>query len=194
MRNKHRFTRTGLSAIIGGFVVLVAGTAAAAVTCWDFESLQVGIQYVVGNSLNFPAADVEFKAYKRDDGTWTANGYAEVVASNNAQGSGSKEVWLNNINASVTPDSPAYSVNFLYGDLGGNVNLGCNGLELEAPDNMSDLDGEWIGGCLITVNSVSTGVDSEYGEVIIEPAPGTMITKFGIGGQEFYVDDLCFDC
>jgi hypothetical protein len=27
-----------------------------------------------------------------------------------------------------------------------------------------------------------------------DPLPGTEILKFRVGGQEFYVDDVCFDC
>lgn len=194
MHTKHRFTRTGLSVILGGLLTLVAGTAAAAVTCWDFDSLQVGTQYVVGNYLDFPAADIEMKAFK-SGGVWLTGGSLEVSSTNEAQGSGSQEIWFTNINASVIPDTPAYSVSFLYADIGGPVNLGCNGVQLVEVDQLSELDGEWVGGCEITVNATASNpYGGEYGEVIIEPGPGTMISKFGIGGEEFFVDDLCFDC
>jgi hypothetical protein len=193
MHDKHRFTRTGLSVILGGLLTLVAGTAAAAVTCWNFDSLQVGTQYVVGNYLDFPAADIEMKAFK-SGGVWLTGGSLRVNASNEAQGSGSQEIWFTNINASVIPDTPAYSATFLYADQGGPVNLGCNGLELEEVQRFSDLDGEWVGGCEITVNSSVDQYGTETGEVIIEPGPGTMISKFGLGGEELLVDDVCFDC
>jgi hypothetical protein len=188
MHNKHRFTRTTLAAMLGGAIILVAGTATAAVTCWNFESIQEGTQYVVGNAPSFATADVEFKRFQSSNGSWTNNGYAEIVQSNYAQGSSDQELWLNNINASVI------SASFLYADLGGNVNLGCNGVELENVEDLIELDGEFVGGCEITVTEFSLGGNQVYGEVIIEPAPGNTISKFGVGGQEFFVDDLCFDC
>ena len=192
MRNKHRFTRTTLSIALGGLLTLIAGTAAA--TTWDFESLQLGTQFVVGNFVNLPDADVQMKQFL-SGGVWLQNGVATVDDNNEAHGSGNQEIWFTNINASVIPDTPANFVSFLYADIGGPINFGCNGLELVEASNFSDLDGEWVGGCEITVTVFGAGpYSNEYGEVIIEPGPGQTIEKFGIGGEEFFVDDLCIDC
>lgn len=188
----HINTRTGLSIILGGALTLVASTAAAAVVCWDFESLAAGTTYVVGNNLNFPSATIEMKPFL-SGGNWLNNGMARVWASNNAQGSGSQEIWFTNINASVTPASSAYSVTFLYADIGGPVNVGCNGVQLLERPDMSDFNGLWVGGCEVTVNSTAI-LGGEFGEVIIEPGAGLMITKFGVGGEELFVDDVCIDC
>ncbi len=191
MQLEQRLTRAGLPALIAGFVVVAAGTAVAATTCFDFSSMVVGTQYFWGDTINTPTATVEMKKFQWSNGTWTANGVATIVASSFAAGSPTKELNLNNIMAQVIPDTPAYAANYLYADLGGNVNFGVNG-DFRNVADLVDLDGTVVGGCDITVTETAF-FGGVRGEVIISPQEGVEIEKFGVGGQEFYIDDVCFD-
>ena len=46
-------------------------------------------------------------------------------------------------------------------------------------------------GADISVTEVIVG-GNRRGQVSITPRQGVTIEKFGVGGQEFYVDDVCF--
>jgi hypothetical protein len=73
--------------------------------------------------------------------------------------------------------------------MGGNINFGVNG-DFRNVADISTLNGAVIGGCNIMVTR--TNIPGGYrGIVEINPPPGVMIDRFGVGGQEFYVDDVC---
>lgn len=191
MQIKQRLSRIGLPALFAGFFVLAGGTAYAWTTCYNFSSMSVGSSWSVGDSLSLATATVNFKQFRLGDGSWTSTGFAEIDASTNANGSPTKELELNNIMVQVVPDSDAYSATFLYADFGGNVNLGVNGDHRNVA-NMIALDGTVVGGCDVTVTQTISG-SNRRGEVTIVPQEGEVIEKFGTGGQEFWIDDVCFD-
>jgi hypothetical protein len=169
-----------------GAVSPPASTAFVAIW-YDFSSF-AGI-FAVGDVINLADAVITFHQFQWVNFVWTANGSAEVVASNFAAGTPTKELNLNNIMVRVTPDIPAAGAHYLYADLGGNTNFGVNG-DFRNVGDLIALDGTMVGGCNISVTKI--GGNPHRGEVQITPQAGVTIEKFGVGGQEFYLDDVRF--
>jgi hypothetical protein len=187
-----RISRRSLGLGVGAFIALVSTTALAASAVYDFSSLAAGSTYHVGDIVNAADATIELTQFQWDDGTtWTAGGVATVVSSTNAAGSATKELNLNNIMVRVIPDTPAVSARLKYAWFGGNVNLGVNGDHHNELEPM-DLDGIVAGGCDITVTQVNI-MGGYRGVITITPQAGNDIERFGVGGQEFYVDDVRHD-
>jgi hypothetical protein len=154
----------------------------------DFESYPLGAQYVVGNNQTYQDIYGEFTKFQWSNGTWTSGGIATVVNGGQAQGSG-QEVNLNNINirfifAAVQP----VSATFKYADWGGNVNLGINGT-LSNRGDLSELNGSVVNGVLILVTRTDVP-GGHYGTVALI-GQSSSIERFGVGGQEFWADDIC---
>ena len=55
-----------------------------------------------------------------------------------------------------------------------------------------NMDGTVVGGCDIMVTEVASP-SGKRGIVMIAPRPGVAIERFGVGGQEFWVDDVTHD-
>lgn len=176
---------------LGAFVAFASGTALAATAIYTFSSLANGSTYSVGDVVNAADGTIELKQFQWGNGTWTANGVATVVTSTIAAGSTTKELNLNNIMVRVIPDTPAVSASYKYADLGGNVNLGVNGDHRNVGDLIA-LDGTVVGGCDVSVTQVAIA-GGHRGVVEITPQAGNTIEMFGVGGQEFYIDDVRHD-
>lgn len=175
---------------VAATALLVAGTAAAASFLYDFSGPAPGSTYVFGDSLTPPGSTAEFKRFQWSSGTWTAAGVATIYATDNAGGA-ANELNLNNINLRIIPDTPAVYATYKYADFGGNVNLGVNG-ELKNTANLSDIDGDVVGGCDISVTE--TPIPGGYqGEVDIDCPDPVVIEMFGVGGQEFFIDNIYFE-
>ena len=188
----YSILRASLSTLaIGVGAAALMASPASAQTCYDFESLATGTTYVVGDVINTPTSVEVLNQFQWANGVWTSGGQATIVASNNAAGSVSHELNLNNINVHVFPFTPAAEVRFRYADLGGNVNLAVNGAFVNV-GNLSALNGATLGGCQITVIAVA-GPSGEIGRVVITPVAAAAVTTVGVGGQEFYLDDFCHD-
>ncbi|MGH1343773.1 MAG: hypothetical protein ACRBN8_19610 [Nannocystales bacterium] len=190
MNSKTLLLRRSFAAAAATAVLLGAGTAAAATYCYDLSGPAVGTTYAVGDSLTPTGATAEFKRFQWDSGTWFAGGSAEIVA-NNAAGGVASELNLNNINLRIIPDTPAYTASYKYADFGGNMNLGVNG-DLRNTNDLMTVDGTVVGGCDVEVTQTNF-VGLQVGEVEIICAAPEEIEMFGIGGQEFFVDDICFE-
>ncbi|AUX44316.1 uncharacterized protein SOCE26_057800 [Sorangium cellulosum] len=52
-------------------------------------------------------------------------------------------------------------------------------------------NGAVVGGALIDVNFIVLAGGNERGRVEITPLAGAVITDIRVGGQEFFLDDLC---
>ncbi|MGH1347915.1 MAG: hypothetical protein ACRBN8_40545 [Nannocystales bacterium] len=185
-----RFLRRTAPIALATAALLTAGTAAAASYFYPFTSLTAGTQYVVGDSLTPAGSTVEFKQFQWWNGTWTATGFAEVDLSARAGGF-AHELELNNINVRVTPDTPAVFASYRYAYLGGNVNIGVNG-DLRNVSRPIFVNGDVVGGCDVTVteNAIPGGFN---GSVEIDCPAGTEIDMFGVGGQEFWIDNVFFE-
>ena len=156
-------------------------------TCYNFSSFAGS--FMVGDVVAATGATINFQQFQWSNGMWTAGGVASVVASTFAGGTPVNELNLNNIFMRVTPNTPSTGASYRYADLGGNVNFGVNG-DFRNVADISTLNGTVIGGCNVLVTR--TNFPGGYrGIVEITPPPGVLLERFGVGGQEFFVDDVC---
>jgi len=174
-----------MTAILG----MVKTASSASLECMGFETFTPNIQHPVGTTHTHNDLFAELIGFQWDDGTWSFGGTATAVNSDFAHGSG-QEVNLNNINLRYIFDvKQPYIVVLRYADNGGNINLGINGI-LNNTQNLSDLDGLNIGGVEVIVTryfNANPPQNGHHGTVtLVGP-----IEKFAIGGQEFWVDDVC---
>lgn len=163
-----------------------AQAASAALQCAAFEDLTLGARYVVGDSFS-STLQFEVKPFKWLDGSDTSTGFVEVSNGLMAAGSG-QELTVNNARVRLllpaTATAPAIvALGVRFGEYGGNVNLLINGA-LQNVENLAALDGMTIGGAVV---SVTGGLGNDAGELRIEG----LIHEFEIGGQEFFLDDVC---
>lgn len=156
-------------------------------TCYNFSSFAGS--FAVGDVVAAAGATISFTQFQWSNGMWTAGGTASVVTSTFAGGTPVNELNLNNIMVRVTPDTPSTGASYRYADLGGNVNFGVNG-DFRNVADINTLDGTVVGGCDITVTRTNF-LGGYRGIVEITPQPGVAIERFGVGGQEFYIDDVC---
>ncbi len=171
-------------------VFVLASSVEAMAACNDFENASG--TWLFGDVITTPNIEVHMSKLQLSDGTWWAYGDAMIVSSNNAGGTSIQELSLENIVARVYPNNPATHVEFLYSDKGGNVNLGING-DFRNVNDPADLNGLIIGGCEVFVTGIPIFGGDSQGTVEITPLVGTTINVFGVGGQEFYIDDICID-
>lgn len=164
-----------------------ASHESAVTTCYNFSSFAG--TFAVGDVVAATGATINFQQFQWSNGMWTAGGSASVVASTWAGGTPVNELNLNNILMRVTPNTPSNGVNYRYADLGGNVNFGVNG-DFRNVLDLDTLDGAVVGGCNIMVTRMNFP-GGYRGIVEIMPQPGVMVDRFSVGGQEFFVDDVC---
>jgi plastocyanin len=163
-----------------------AAQSAGSKVCLPFDKLSPpGPSYAVGDSFTEEAVTLNAKPFQWSDGTDFSGGKATQVSSNLAHGSLSKEMQLNNITlAADFSSATVQTLTVAYGEYGGNVNLWLNG-SLANTNDFGDLDGTALGGVAIKVIPTTP----EYGEIQLTG----IISQFGIGGQELFIDDLCLD-
>jgi hypothetical protein len=156
---------------------------------YNFSSLVAGTTYHFGDIVPTLNATIEVLKFQWIDGTWFAGGEAKVVTSSYANGSAPHELNLNNINVRVIPNIPATSASFKFGWLGGNVNLGVNGI-LSNVIEPNLWNGIVLGGATVTVTINQVFASGYNGTVTITPLAGNSLERFGTGGQEYFIDDV----
>jgi hypothetical protein len=172
--------------------ISVARDGAAQPICVDFESpLVPGTQYgaPVGNTVGeivfssgpIPVA-VDHFAWGSGSGTFN---YAEIDSNPQPVGSG-QSITTNNINLVFDLSQVGFvpkNVTFAYVDRGGNENLSING----CPTFVGELSGASSSMCGATISVSPSGSSDGSGKVVIEG----FIFSVKVGGQEFWMDDLC---
>ena len=160
--------------------------------CYDLSNPPAGTTYASGDWKYGVFADIQFMNFQFSNGDWTSGGAATYSATNLAGGTPPQELSVSNIDVRVIPDVPASTeATYLYADFGGNVNFGVNG-DFRNTADLADLDGTVVGGCEVSVTEIPV-FGGVIGQVTITAGPGIDIEKFGFGGQEFWVDDICFE-
>ncbi|HHY56243.1 MAG TPA: hypothetical protein GYA08_12490 [Chloroflexi bacterium] len=172
--------------MLAAFIAAPVQASSGVLQCAAFEDLALGARYVVSNSFA-STLQFEVKPFKWLDGTDTTAGYVEVSNGLMAAGSG-QELTVNNARVRlllpVTASTPGIlGLGLRFGEYGGNVNLLINGV-LQNVENLAALDGMTIGGAVV---SVTGGLGNDAGELRVEGA----VSSFEIGGQEFFLDDIC---
>ncbi len=158
-----------------------APAAVAAATCADFDELALGTEYHVGDMFSNDGLDFAVRNIVQPDGTVGPSNYTKVVNTNNAGGSG-QELNINNTNLEVVLAAPVAGITLKAGEYGGYVNLMVNG-DLRKANDLTDFDGLVIGGALVEVGNPSPNLYK------VRVSDG--VSSFSIGGQEFFVDDVC---
>jgi len=156
--------------------------ASTAVQCTSFEDLALGTVYHVGDTFASNGLNFAVRQFVWADGTPTATGFVEVENGGRAGGAG-QELEVNNSNLEVVLAAAVDGLRFRFGEYGGNLNIAING-DFRNFANLADIDGLVIGGVNV---SVLNGFGNDSGGVRAVGA----INTFAVGGQEFYVDDLC---
>ena len=182
------FTKLNISLALLALSSVCTSVGAVTTTCMDFESLPLGAQYYVGTTQTYNDIYGELSGFRDSAGTWITDGVATIGNSGNAHGSG-KESNLNNIKIHfIFEYTQPIAATFNYADTGGNVNLGVNGTVTNASD-LSNLNGLVINGVLVVVTRTNTP-GGHYGTVALI-GQSSDIAKFSVGGQEFWIDDIC---
>jgi hypothetical protein len=161
-----------------------ASQAAPAPTgsCVDFEGLNPGNSYVVGQAFVDSAVVVFVHPFEFSSGTIFSDGHARVDNQNLAGGSG-LDVNANNVNLRFEFAAPLAGLRFRFGEYGGNLNIRING-DFRNVANFIDINGLTIGGVAV---SVVNGLGNDAGWVRLSGP----IYGFSVGGQELWLDDLC---
>lgn len=169
--------------------LIAALSTPAAASCLRMEGPPPGSAAGVGPLLVLADGNVGLRPFQWSSGVWTAAGISTIVVSNYAAGSPVQENNLNNINLNVRPIPAVATAKFRYADFGGNVNLRVNGVQ----SNTADLSGSpaMLGGVNVTVTRINL-FGYHFGAVTLTAPAGAAINQFAVGGQEFFVDDVCW--
>ncbi len=151
--------------------------------CVTFESLKPSSTYAVGDTFSDAGVQLLIREFQWGNGLWTAGGEALIDTNGRAGGTGN-DLNANNVNISFDFGRPVQSVNFRFGEYGGNLNLEVNGNWLNFADFV-DVHGLTVGQVTIMV---ANGYGNDQGMVaLIGP-----IQSFAVGGQELWLDDICY--
>jgi hypothetical protein len=183
----------------GGSGAAPAPSASASfATCESLDSLPAGKTVVNGppptNSYQPPLMDIAAHPFAWTSGTTTSSGQATTETGGRAGGSGT-EIHVNNILLSVSIGfgQVMHAARIRFGEYGGNVNLSVNGVTRNVAD-LAPLNSTVVGGVTVTVPTGGFGNDKGVLEL-----DGTMpdqpsgLGQFAIGGQELWIDGICFD-
>jgi hypothetical protein len=152
--------------------------------CLKFNDLAPGTTYNVGSTISTDGKTITVEQFQWANGTWSSSGYAKVDSSNFAGGSG-YELRANNANLNFQLDYPLSKLTFKFADFGGNENIKVN-TDFRNVPNFLGLNNTTIGGVHVSVTAVQS-TSSIRGEVELEG----VISWFTVGGQEFWIDEVC---
>ncbi len=150
--------------------------------CVEFETLVPGTVYRVGDAIAEAGVEVRFTPFEWSSGALYQDGFVEVGIEGQAGGSG-LDLVVNNVLLEFDVGRTEL-VEFSFAELGGNVNLRVNG-DFRNIHNLSALNGKTVGGATLTVVN---GFGNDSGTVRI----AGVVETFAIGGQEFWLDEVCF--
>lgn len=155
-------------------------------TCVNFSNQTQDTRFNVGDIITASGINIDVEEFQWGNGTWTSSGYAKISTQNYAPGSG-YEINSNNANLHFQLAYPVEEITLNFGELGGNINIQINEIFQNIPD-LIDINNMSIGGVNITVNAIQEG-NNWYGTMLLQG----VISNFSIGGQELWLDDICYD-
>jgi hypothetical protein len=166
-----------LSSILAA--VILSATAAHSANV-SFDDLTAGTRYLPGTTFTSDGTDITVGGFTFSSGAAFPGIFAEVETGNLAGGSG-LDMQLNNVTLDFAI-APSTSLTLAFGEYGGNVNLGINGI-LSNVEDFATLNGATVAGVLI---SVVNGFGNDRGTLSLTGD----INSFFIGGQELWIDDV----
>ena len=164
------------------------GIANATVVTLEFEDLTLGESYSVNDSFTTSGVVITVEEFQLYDGFWYIYGDVTVetdtgLGFNTAGGSGN-ELGVSGVNLYFDFDTTLSSLELLYGDFGGNLNIELNG-DFVNFSNFIDIDNTTIGGT--SISTLDNGTPGQSTGTL--SAVGT-IQSFGIGGAELWIDNV----
>jgi hypothetical protein len=168
--------------------------------CETFDTLAIGSKIgvyfhnpVPNNTWQPPNGDFWGSAFVLPDGTLNQLGHAQITKARRA-GSAGNEVMVNNINLCFSANfgQVLRHIRIAFGEYGGNLNLLIN-RQFVNFKNFGDIDGSIIGGVKVNVLSGGTGNDSGEIEFVGDIGDQRWSGHLAIGGQELWVDNVCWD-
>ena len=167
-------------------------------TCESLDSLVPKTQITVlapppGNSFQPPSMDLAAHPFTWGNGTMTPDGFAEVDDQGRAGGSG-YDVEVNNVllSVSIGAGQALQQLQLTFGEYGGNLNLSVNN-QLVNFNDFVNIAGTVIAGVKVDLLYISPSND--LGQILfqgpmMDQAAG--LGQFSVGGQELWIDDICF--
>jgi hypothetical protein len=151
--------------------------------CVGFDSFRIGATYGVGDIFNEGGIRMLVEPFQWENGSYTSEGVATVDAQGKAGGS-ENDLLTDNVNIRFNLDRPASMAYLRFGEYGGNLNFEING-EFVNFDDFSELQGAVFGDVTVLVTN---GSDDARGVVALVGH----IEALMVGGQELWLDDVCF--
>jgi hypothetical protein len=149
---------------------------------FDDPELSPGSEYRVNQTITSQGVTLSIQPFTWSSGTPTSNGMALL---DSQQALNNQALFLNNVNLAYPIVDPLQALTLDYYYQGGNINIQINGERHPEFKDPRDMDGVTIQGVTI---AVSIDVDN-IGKGFIQL--DGKITEFSIGGQEFWVDNIC---
>jgi hypothetical protein len=134
----------------------------------------------IRSRISIVVISIIVEQFQWESGTWTLGGTAIIENDHNSGGDG-LDIYPNNCSLNFQFDYPGTKITLKMNEEGGNNNIRVNGTFQNVLD-LATLDGTTIAGVLITVPSGNPTTMTLEGD----------ITGFTIGGQELWLDDICF--
>ena len=160
------------------------------VGCITFEDLAVSSTVTQGATLTTGGFDVDLEEFTLANGDPAPGDGTLTILQDSLPGfhTGNKGFLNNVVLAPQLPSPPVDSVQFTYNTSGGTLNLRVNGTLEKGITDFAVLDGQTVGGALVSVDSLPSGSGAEAGIVTISGGP---IDDVAVGGQELWIDDFC---
>jgi hypothetical protein len=154
----------------------------------DYEDLPAAGVWMSGNSFSTDGAFVQVGDFHFNPGPCagpTTSNFARIVSLGMACGSGN-ELEVNNVTLAFDFGGPIERVVIPYGEYGGTVEFGVNGM-CEVVDNFATLHGLVFGGVEISVIDFDTPGNG-CGVIVLDG----VVTDLLIGGQELFLDNMTY--
>jgi hypothetical protein len=175
----------------------ISAPAASGLACESLDTLAVGTTIVIGpppaSSFQPPMMDIAAHPFALGNGAVTTSGTATTENTGRAGGSGT-EIRVNNLVVSVSRGfgQVLHSARIAFGEYGGNINVSVNNAAANV-GNFAALHNKVLGGVAVTV--LSGGLGNDKGVVEFHgfmPDQNSGLGQLAVGGQELWIDDICF--
>lgn len=156
--------------------------------CVDFEAAPPLTIYSYDNFAFFEEDDLIFYPIPFDlSSSEDISGGITQITTNQMAGHLGKELWLSNATMQIFGPACMEDLAFRFGEYGGIVNLRINDQQVII-DDMIALNGVTLGGVSITVSTIPVA-----GGVVGLVQLDGLVFSLEIGGQDLYIDHLCYD-
>jgi subtilisin len=170
-------------------LVAVGALQANSLSCLEFEAQSFDASYDITETFTDNGTAVSFAAFDylvRGQRVTVTDG-AATISDRDPANETNKDLVLVNINSRFGFNYPLDGLTLFYRDQGGAKNFSLNSSEPPVIlGSLAELNGQTISGVAVFVSSFQNDLGT-FGVVRLE---GT-ITSFAIGGQEFFIDDIC---